>query len=855
MKKFFRKSISLILAFSLIVSVVPSLGSLTANAAFTVTGKASSNVTVRSSKSTSASAVTTLSSGVSFELTAVSSDNSWYKIKTLSSQVGYVLSSEVKLNANYRTTGNVNLRKSASASSDVLSYVLSGTDVTVIGSTGGWYKVVTSSNQIGYMGYKYLQAIAVSTGKYQVTASSLKLYKSPTLSANSFCTLPKYYVLSVTDVSNALWYKVKLSDGKLGYAQMSSLTRVADSTALTPAGTSLFVTKGNVYLRSGTNSKTTALGIIQKNTIVSVTDTSNANWYKVTVPGGKTGYIASRYLTKTAYSSSISTATATPKPTATPTPKPTATAKPTATPSSSSTKYKVTATSGLNLRKSASTSSAILETLSYGSIVTLVDAYSSSWYKVKSSSGNVGYVSTEYIEKYNGSSGGSDNAGSGTIKLPRYQSYYLGDGYYTSSDTSIATVNNGFVYGKKQGTCTVGGKKFTVTAPEAVRYGYTSPNAPVSGNTFNFVAVTDASKTAVKFVIQGGSTYSTTSYTTEKSSAKNGYANNTTRIWKKSAKLSAGNYTVKVYSKTSSGWSSSYYTMTVHVTKSSATAYTTANHYASDKILNIIANFEGYVPCIEDDPLTSSRTPTLGYGHVVYKGQYFYNNLTKTEAYAMLCDTVNAGYFTSSLNSFVSKNSLQINQAQWDALLSLSYNIGTGWLSGTDTADCLLHSPNFKNIESKVKTSSISATVVLSGYAYTSSSTSSTRYSISAGQTVKVYGTADKTSSGGVVWYKMRVYAGGKTRTLWTPGNLKFPSSVGYTKNLRYIDSTLIANNLLQWHSAGGVCITGLVWRRLSEAKIFLYGEYATASYSAPNYQKNTYKFIFPSCVKRLENY
>ncbi len=855
MRKLFKKSISLILALSLIISAVPSLGSLTASAAFTVTGKASSQVIVRSSKSTAASAVTTLSQGAAFQLTAVSSDNTWYKVKTLSSQVGYVRSSEVTLNANYRTTGNVNLRKAASSNSDVLSYVLSGTNVTVVGSTGGWYKVVTSSNQIGYMGYKYLQQISVSTGKYQVTANALKLYKSPTSSANSFCQLPKYYVLSVTDVSNPLWYKVQLSDGRVGYAQMSSLTKVSDSTALTPSGNWLYVTKGNVYLRSGTNSKTSSLGIIAKNTVVSVTDTSNANWFKVKVPGGKTGYIASRYLSKTNYSSANSAATATPKPTATPTPKPTATPKATAKPSTTTTKYKVTATSGLNLRKSASTSASILETLSYGSIVTLVDAYSSSWYKVKSSSGNVGFVSTDYIEKYNGTSDNTDNTGSGSIKLPRYQSYYLGDGYYTSSDTSIATVNNGFVYGKKQGTCTVGGKKFTVTAPEAVRYGYTSPNAPVANNTFNFVAVTDASKTAVKFVVQGVGTYSTTSYTTEKSSAKNGYASNSTRIWKKSAKLSAGTYTVKVYSKTSSGWSSSYYTMTVHVTKSSATTYTTANHYASDKILNIIANFEGYVPCIEDDPLTSSRTPTLGYGHVVYKGQYFYNNLTKTEAYAMLCDTVNSGYFTSSLNSFVSKNSLQINQAQWDALLSLSYNIGTGWLNGTDTANCLLQSPNFKNIESKVKTSSISATVVLSGYAYTSSSTSSTRYSISAGQTVKVYGTADKTSSGGVVWYKMRVYAGGKTRTLWTPGNLKFSSSLGYTKNLRYIDSTLIANNLLQWHSAGGVCITGLVWRRLSEAKIFLYGEYSTASYSALNYQKNTYKFIFPSCVKRLENY
>ncbi len=267
MRKLFKKSISLILALSLIISAVPSLGSLTASAAFTVTGKASSQVIVRSSKSTAASAVTTLSQGAAFQLTAVSSDNTWYKVKTLSSQVGYVRSSEVTLNANYRTTGNVNLRKAASSNSDVLSYVLSGTNVTVVGSTGGWYKVVTSSNQIGYMGYKYLQQISVSTGKYQVTANALKLYKSPTSSANSFCQLPKYYVLSVTDVSNPLWYKVQLSDERVGYAQMSSLTKVSDSTALTPSGNWLYVTKGNVYLRSGTNSKTSSLGIIAKNTL------------------------------------------------------------------------------------------------------------------------------------------------------------------------------------------------------------------------------------------------------------------------------------------------------------------------------------------------------------------------------------------------------------------------------------------------------------------------------------------------------------------------------------------------------------------------------------------------------------
>lgn len=61
-------------------------------------------------------------------------------------------------------------------------------------------------------------------------------------------------------------------------------------------------------------------------------------------------------------------------------------------------------------------------------------------------------------------------------------------------------------------------------------------------------------------------------------------------------------------------------------------------------------------------------------------------------------------------------------------------------------------------------------------------------------------------------------------------GDVAFNSTSGLTHDLNYVDAYTFGSNLLDWHVAGGNCYIGLYYRRLAEAKVFSYGNYAEAS-------------------------
>ena len=61
--------------------------------------------------------------------------------------------------------------------------------------------------------------------------------------------------------------------------------------------------------------------------------------------------------------------------------------------------YTVCATSGLNLRKGASTSKAVIETLTNGSKVSCYGYYTGEWLYVKTSDGKVGFCHGDYLKK------------------------------------------------------------------------------------------------------------------------------------------------------------------------------------------------------------------------------------------------------------------------------------------------------------------------------------------------------------------------------------------------------------------------------------------------------------------------
>lgn len=208
-----------------------------------------------------------------------------------------------------------------------------------------------------------------------------------------------------------------------------------------------------------------------------------------------------------------------------------------------------------------------------------------------------------------------------------------------SSNTDIATVKNGVVDTKKEGYVTVsaytGSGASTcllhVTKPNNIRFVYADPNSAPKGSSVTFKAITDQSRTAVRFVVTNGSV----SYTVD---ATQKVSDGDTYIWSGSKALqNPGVWKIKAYSKTASG---AYATTAddgegeVFVTNAAdKITVVTGQRRASNEIIQMIADFEGILPEISPDPWTGDMT--VGHGRVVWENEQFYNHLTRSEAFCV----------------------------------------------------------------------------------------------------------------------------------------------------------------------------------------------------------------------------
>lgn len=547
---------------------------------------------------------------------------------------------------------------------------------------------------------------------------------------------------------------------------------------------------------------------------------------------------------------------------------------------------RVNAATGLNIRKGPGTENPVVTAVVNGTLLTVTDISKYPWLGVKTSSGQSGYSLSDYLTLYTGNNGGSQNGtlSASSITMSQYQSARLdakadnniNTMKWSSSNSNVARVGytigyntkeqSAIVYagspgtatlsfadgtGKVKATCTV-----TVTAPESVRFAYGDGNSvPVNGD-FDLVAVTDTSRDEVRFDIVSGpasGSYSSSAYEEESSASENGLPVNKVRVFRRTVRFgAAGPYTLRAYSSKSGSYSGDYYTFTVLVTQAeNATAATNETRRASGKMLDMLAVFEGYVPEVEDDNVVSGN-PTVGHGYVVTKSNnVFYNNLTRTEAYAMLVNTVNSGSYSKAVENFRKEYNIKMSQAQFDALVSFVYNCGTGALSTTnyDTPNIILNMVAPPTDASPSKPYSGTLNVVKAKMYSNTDAASSVMQEVPEGAAVSVVGVqVNRSSTKQEVWYKS-IYNG---KTGWIPsGYVKLKGS--FAKDLGYADSTSLANEFLQWHRAGGRCVPGLVYRRLAECKLFFFGNYTEAVNGHPNYRKNTYGFLYPSCCKNLD--
>ena len=862
------------------------------------TAKTTEYVNFRSGPGTNYSSKGVIALGTTVTVTDTS-NSEWYAVRLSNGSTGYIFAQYLKLNSSSsatatpaptqapsgseqsaKTTEYVNFRSGPGTNYSSKGVIASGTTVTVTDrSNSQWYAVRLANGSTGYIFAQYLKVTGTSSATPTPTptqapsndgtvqaklTADVNLRRGAGTNYGVIKVIGTGTTVTVTDASNSQWYKVKLSDGTEGYlfseylkVTSGNIDSAKPSATPTPTpapsnGTVQAKTTSDLNVRKGPGTSYGIIKVIDMNVNVTVTEATNSSWYKVKLSDGTEGYLAAQYLKIT--SGDINSV------------KPGNSGDDNTNNGNNSnapaTDEYVRVTVGLNLRSEPNTSSKVLTVLSTGTVLNVLDRKTSGWVHVRTTGGAEGYVSAEYVTAYDPSSSSASISVS-SVDLAQYKTIYIqasssGSVTWESSDASVATAKAGvsgqlFIYGAAPGTAKITAKSangtalatvsVTVSAPEAVRFAYTTPNIITAGSSFNLKAVTDTQKSAVRFEIDGVGTYDTTSYDSESQ------GDNNVRIFSASATISTpGTYTVRAYSSSGGGYSSDYREFTILVVSTTDSDTTTGeSRRVSDSMLDNIASYEGYVPQVSPDTL-AGNIPTVGYGYVVSKNTTFYNNLTRSEAKAMLADTVNRGSYTTEINRFISSNGLLMSQCQFDALASFSYNVGAGYWNGS--GNCYVRTVIMNTVVPPQDLSSsnpyggkVTASTLPMYQDHSASSTQITTLKISTSVNILDYYRDSSTKQS---WYK--VSASGKSGWVHA-GDVAFNSTSGLTHDLNYVDAYTFGSNLLDWHVAGGNCYIGLYYRRLAEAKVFSYGNYAEASPSNGNYKKNTYGYKVPSCL------
>ena len=404
-----------------------------------------------------------------------------------------------------------------------------------------------------------------------------------------------------------------------------------------------------------------------------------------------------------------------------------------------------------------------------------------------------------------------------------YVRSYSRDTVFTSSNTSIATVNSekGYVYGKSEGVAIItarsNGKVRTcavnVTKSAPIRFAYTSPNSATLNDKIYFYAITDKDKTAVKFTVNIDGVMETVYARTKVTDDNNNY------IWKGALIVNtAGVFNVKAYSQSadSNVWSTcDDGNASVFVTNvDSPETESLDTRRPSDEIIKINSQYEGYLPEVIDDPLVT-YAPTLGHGKVVLAGETFYNDISREEAYAYLVKTMNDTDYSSAVNSFLQDYNMKFAQQHFDALVMLVYNLGAGVMYNSDVkailTDCDESTINESSNTMYVDTSSGLWLRVGPGTGYSTIMLMSHNTKLTVINKTNVNWYKVKTSGGTVGYCSADYLRNGGKATI---------------KNLYKVDQEALQDELIQWHNAGGVGLWGLLYRRIDELEIFCYNDY-----------------------------
>ena len=405
-KRMIRKGTALLLSALLLASAMPF-----AVSAEEVSAQTTEYVNFRTGPGTNYSSKGVIPSGTGITVTDTS-NSEWYAVRLSDGSTGYIYAEYISVSGsnttedgevNAKTTADVNFRSGPGTNYNSKAVIGSGTGI-IVTDTGNsqWYAVRLTNGSTGYIYAEYIRITgdvgtpsapaeptpAPSNPEAEQTAKTTEYVNfrtGPGTNYSSKGVISLGTTVTVTDTSNSQWYAVRLANGSTGYifAQYIKITSTPSATA-TPAPTptpapsdpskeQTAKTTEYVNFRTGPGTNYSSKGVIPSGTAITVTDTSNSQWYAVRLANGSTGYIYAQYI-------KITSATAMPAPTE--------------APADGTVRAKTTA--DVNLRKGAGTNYGVIRVVGNNTAVTVTEA-TNTWYKVKLSDGTEGYLYAQYV--------------------------------------------------------------------------------------------------------------------------------------------------------------------------------------------------------------------------------------------------------------------------------------------------------------------------------------------------------------------------------------------------------------------------------------------------------------------------
>lgn len=210
---------------------------------------------------------------------------------------------------------NVNVRAEATTSADALGKINKGTEYTVLGKDGNWFKISYNGNE-GFVSGDYF---VVTKADANIDGSGVNLREQATTASGSLGKFSKGDYVCVTGQNDG-WYRISHNGGSAyvskdyvtgdfvkyvpkfeNVATSANTNASADKNTSTDKNTSasnvygVVVAESGLKLRQEGSLSGAVLGVLPKGTEVDV-DKLGQEWIKVTTDSGQTGYVSAEFL-------------------------------------------------------------------------------------------------------------------------------------------------------------------------------------------------------------------------------------------------------------------------------------------------------------------------------------------------------------------------------------------------------------------------------------------------------------------------------------------------------------------------------------------------------------------------------